>query len=112
MYHELTEENENLKKVIQDDAENPTKLMKHIDKELTKVKFKAFGKVIVKNDLRTTDELKNLQANKFELIKEAEDTPERDTKIKIVEDKITAEVPSNQKVEIRKRTCPIERHKK
>ena len=101
-YRELTEENENLKKVIQDDAENPTELMNTIDKELTKVKFKAFGKVTVKNDLKTSKELKNLQAEKFKLIKETEDTPMRDSQIDILEEKITAEVLSNQRLKLEK----------
>ena len=32
-----------------------------IDKELTTVKFRAFGKVTVRNELRTTKELKNIE---------------------------------------------------
>ena len=64
-YNELTEENDIFKKIANDDTKNPTQLMQEIDKELSKVKFRTFGKVTVRNDLRTSKELKTLQKEKF-----------------------------------------------
>ena len=64
-YNELTEENDIFKKIANDDTKNPTQLMQEIDKELSKVNFRTFGKVTVRNDLRTSKELKTLQKEKF-----------------------------------------------
>ena len=64
-YNELMEENDIFKKIANDDTKNPTQLMQEIDKELSKVKFTAFGKVTVRNDLSTSKELKTLQTEKF-----------------------------------------------
>jgi hypothetical protein len=101
-FHALTEENENLRKIIVNDAEDSTKLMGNIDTELTKVKFRVFGKVTVRNELRTTKELKNLQKEKFEILKSVDNTNERDAQIKTVEDKITTEVLSRQRLKLEK----------
>ena len=50
----------------------------------------------------STKEQKNLHAEKFELIKEAENTTERDSQINILEEKITAKVLSNQRLKLEK----------
>ena len=100
-YNELTEENDKFKKIANDDENNPTKLMEELDKELTKVKFRAFGKVTVRNELRTSKELKTLQKEKFDLMKNKK-TTERDTEINALEDKITDEVLSNQRMKLEK----------
>ena len=57
-FNELTEDNAKFKNIIEDDSENPSTLMDQIDKELTKVKFRSFGKETVRNELRTAKELK------------------------------------------------------
>ena len=54
------EENDIFKKIANDDTKNPTQLMQEIDKELSKVKFTAFGKVTVKKSRN----IYHYQANK------------------------------------------------
>ena len=48
-FNELTEDNKNLKNLVIKNEDNPTIMMKEIEKELEKVKFKAFDKVTVRN---------------------------------------------------------------
>ena len=76
-------------------------MIEEIDKELTKVKFRAFGKVTVRNDLKTNKELKTLQKEKFNLLK-TQNTKERNDEINELEDKITKEVLSNQRMKLEK----------
>ena len=68
-FNELTEDNEKFRRIANDENKNPTQMTEEIDKELTKVKFRAFGKVTVRNDLKTNKELKTLQTEKFNLLK-------------------------------------------
>ena len=100
-YNELTDENERFKEVSEDESKNPTVLMDIIEKELTKVKFKAFGKVSVRNEILKCKELKNLQKDKYEVI-ENEASEQRDEKIKGIEDKITEKVLENQRLRLEK----------
>ena len=66
-YTELSEKNDNFKKIAKGYTNNPTVLMDKIEKEMKKVKFKAFGKVSVRNNLRTSKELRSLQKQKLSL---------------------------------------------
>ena len=100
-FNELTEDNAKFKNITEDDSENPSTLMDQIDKELTKVKFRSFGKVTVRNELKTTKELKNLQKEKFELLRNKTNT-EKDEEIKVLEEKITKEVLSTQRMKLEK----------
>ena len=100
-FNELTEDNAKFQNIIEDDSENPSTLMDQIDKELTKVKFRSFGKVTVRNELKTTKELKNLQNEKFELLRNKTNT-EKDEEIKVLEEKITKEVLSTQRIKLEK----------
>ena len=84
-FKELTEDNDVLKKTIENEETNPTKLMNVIEKELNKVKFKSFGKVTVRNELKTTKEIKKLQNKKIEVLKGVETANEKDQKIKGIE---------------------------
>ena len=43
---------------IEKGNENPTEVMKVIEKDLDKAKYKSFGKVTVRNDLKTDKEIK------------------------------------------------------
>ena len=60
-YKELTDANEKLNRVINSYENNPTIIMKEIDKELTKAKFRAFDKVTVRKGLKRNKEVKHLQ---------------------------------------------------
>ena len=100
-FNELTEDNEKFRKIANDDNKNPTQMTESIDKELTKVKFRAFGKVTVRNDLKTNKELKTLQKEKFNLLKN-QNTKERNDEINVLEEKITKEVLSNQRMKLEK----------
>ena len=72
-----------LKRTVENEETNPTKLMNVIEKELNKVKFKSFGKVTVRNELKTTKEIKKLQNKKVEVLKGVETADEKDQKIKL-----------------------------
>ena len=100
-YNELTDENKRFNEVSEDESKNPTVIMDIIEKELTKVKFKAFGKVSVRNELLKCKELKNLQKEKYEVI-DNEASEQRDEKIKGIEDKITEKVLENQRLRLEK----------
>ena len=86
-----------LKKTIENEETNPTKLMNVIEKELNKVKFKSFGKVTVRNELKTTKEIKKLQNKKIEVLKGVETADEKDQKIKGIEEEITEKVLTFQR---------------
>ena len=45
-FNELTEDNKKLKNLINNNEDNPTLVMKEIDKQLEKAKFKAFAKLL------------------------------------------------------------------
>ena len=81
-----------LKKTIENEETNPTKLMNVIEKELNKVKFKSFGKVTVRNELKTTKEIKKLQNKKIEVLKGVQTADEKDQKIKSIEEEKTEKV--------------------
>ena len=100
-FKEQTDVNEKFKNIANENALNPTQLMDEIDKEVTKVKFRAFGKVTVRNDLKTNKELKALQKDKFDLLKK-NNTKERNDEINELEDKITNEVLSHQRKKLEK----------
>ena len=100
-FKELTEVNEKFKNIADENTMNPTQLMEEINKEVTKVKFRAFGKVTVRNDLKTNKELKTLQKEKFDLLKK-KNSEERDDEIDALEDKITNEVLSTQRKKLEK----------
>ena len=100
-FKEQTDVNEKFKNIANENALNPTQLMDEIDKEVTKVKFRAFGKVTVRNDLKTNKELKALQKDKFDLLKK-NNTKERNYEINELEDKITNEVLSHQRKKLEK----------
>ena len=55
-FKELTDDNDVLKKTVDDEETDSTKVMNVIEKELNKVKFKSFGKATVRNELKTTKE--------------------------------------------------------
>lgn len=86
---------------MEDDSKDPSALMGEMDKELTKVKFKSFGKVTVRNDLKTTKELKSLQKKKIELLDNKTNNGQ-DEDINVLEEKITDEVLSNQRKKLEK----------
>ena len=61
----LTTDNKILDEVANDETDNPDILMNKIDKELTKVKFAAFGKVKVRENPKISKELVKLQKEKI-----------------------------------------------
>ena len=67
VYKMLTEKNEKLEEAAVVNAD-PTEAMKAIDAELNKVKFKAFGKVKIRNQPKGNKELQKLFKKKSELI--------------------------------------------
>ena len=71
-YYALTESNEKLVSLANNCIDNPTKLMNDIETELTKVKFKAFGKVTVRSRPKDDKVLNELQNEKEELVLKGE----------------------------------------
>ena len=67
VYKMLTEKNEKLENAAVNNME-PTEAMKVIDAELNKAKFKAFGKVKIRNKPKGNKELENLQKKKNDII--------------------------------------------
>ena len=63
-YKSLTEANDRLKAAADNTTDTTTKLMSDIEKELTKVKFKAFGKVKVRSRPKEDRILSELQKEK------------------------------------------------
>ena len=66
VYKMLTENNEKLENAAVEN-DDPTEAMKVIDAELNKVKYKAFGKVKIRNQPKGNKELQNLQRKKLKL---------------------------------------------
>ena len=101
-YKELSENNDNLKKIAKDYTNNPTVLMDKIEKEMKKVKFKAFGKVSVRNNLRSNKDLKSLQKQKLSL-NLASDSHE----IMKIDEEITRKLISSQSQRLEKEIADI-----
>ena len=111
-FKKKTEVNEKFRKIVETDQRDPTIMMNDIDKELNKVKFKAFGKVTVRNELKTTKEMKKVQSEKKELLTN-NNADDREIKIKVLEDKITDQVITNQRKKLEKELCLLkDKHKK
>ena len=85
-YKELTDGNEALDDAASANMESD-KLMKKIDKELTAVKFKAFGKVKVKKKGAVDKNLLNLQNERNNLLSETVESSEKEEKLLSLEGK-------------------------
>ena len=105
-YKELSEDNDNLKKIAKDTSNNPTLSMEKIEKEMKKVKFKAFGKVSVRNDLRTSKDLKYLQKQKLSL-----NTDSDNHEIMKIDEEIAKRLLSNQTQRLEKEITDIKNTK-
>ena len=92
--------------VANESCDDPEAIMKKIDKELTTIKFKAFGKAKEKPKLTLCKDILKLQDEKLSLFKSKENkdiTEEQmDKKIKDIDDKITASVLQKQREEFEK----------
>ena len=73
------------------------KLMKKIDKELTAVKFKAFGKVKVKKKGAVDKNLLNLQNERNNLLSETVESSEKEEKLLSLEEKLAKAVQTKQR---------------
>ena len=76
-YKELTDGNAILDKLARDETDDTDKMMGIIDKELTKIKFKTFGKVKEKSSIKIDKEVKELESKKKELFRNNEDTEDK-----------------------------------
>ena len=94
-FHELTDDNSKLKNLINNNEDDPTILMKEIDKELEKAKFKAFDKVTVRNELKNNKEFMKLRYEREQLIKE--DKKENEKQIVAIDNKMTSKILSKQR---------------
>ena len=69
IYNKITNDNSKLKEVSKTDSEDTTDIMKQIEKEVEKAKFKSFGKVKVGKAMKSSKEVKSLNKKKAEVIK-------------------------------------------
>ena len=102
MFRELTEENDKFNKICENNNKNSTTIMTEIDKEMNKVKFKAFGKVTVRNELKTSKVIKTLQAQKVGILEKNEKSKGRDDEIQSIDDQITENLISTQRRQLEK----------
>ena len=101
-YKELTSSNSRLERAANSNSDDPDYLMNIIEKELTSIKYKAFGKVkIKKRDSVTPDELENLIGEKDRLLSH-DDVPDKE-KIDSLETRISLELRKRQQIELKKR---------
>ena len=110
-FQECTEDNEVFKKETEKDNENPTEVMKVIENELNKVKYKSFGKVTVRNNPKSNKEIKKLQEEKLDILNKVEKSETRDEKIQSIEENITEEVLSNQRKQLEKELSALKKMK-
>ena len=90
-YFTLTESNENLSNAVSNESDN-TKIMKAIDDELTKVKFRSFGKVTYNQSVKANKTVKQLMKEKSTLVKAPINDFDRSEAVKVVDCKISDEI--------------------
>ena len=93
-YQEMTEDNQDLVKLLQSDEDNSTELAKKIDSVMTKIKFKAFGKVTINDEKKVDKDLTNLYLKRKHLIEE-----EKDEQVTKVEESIAEKLLDRQRSE-------------
>ena len=95
-YKKMTSENVNLLDIINDDSENANNIMKKIDKEVEKIKYKAFGKVKEHSKPKSNKELEVLQKDKIKIYT-CEKEPLDEDKVKDIDRKIAANLLQKQR---------------
>ena len=93
-YKQMTSCNAVLEEIANDTSEDTNKIMVKMDKELDKLKFQAFGKVKEKSRDSMCKELDKLVKEKDKLL---DDKDHDVTKMKVVEDKISATLLKKQR---------------
>ena len=76
--------------------------MQIIEKETTKIKFQAFGKVTVRSELKTTNDLKILQNEKIRLMKNKDNTKDKNYKVEEIEEEIVDCLLNEQRKKLEK----------
>ena len=99
-YKELTDTNKKFNTLVNTNEVNPSVIMKEFDKELTKVKFRAFDKVTVRKELKRNKEVKNLQEKRERLTKE--DNKENENEIKAIDNEIVNKILTKQRENLEK----------
>ena len=95
-YQAMTTDNSVLDDIASREDLDANKLMNKLDKETTAIKFKAFGKVKVKQKLSLDKEVVSLQTEREEILAET-DCSERHRKLQLVEEKMSACMLSKQR---------------
>ena len=94
VYKLLTDNNENLKSIPENDVDTSV-VMKKIQDELEKAKYKAFGKVTVKSRKKPTNVIANLNKEKLTVI---EDNPDdKEELIERLDEQISTQLLSTQR---------------
>ena len=99
IYKELTDSNDDLEKLVEEDISEPSKFNHKFEKIVNKIKFKSFGKVTFTNRCKSDKSLESLYDEKRKVISD----PDNDVKIALVETKISAVLIEKQRNEYEKK---------
>ena len=105
-YRELTEVNERLASAASIENENPQIILKVIEKEMTKVKHKAFGKVKLSSKSKDEKMLEALQVKKNDILGSEKDTGEN--KVEEIEKEMKSVMMKIQKNKFSKEVKALE----
>ena len=89
-YTEMTANNTILLDIANNPNDDPDSIMKNIDKELTNIKFKSFGKAKKKSKFSISKEMDALQKEKDDIYRKNGNNTSVHDKIKDIDEKITA----------------------
>ena len=110
VFKKITDDDSKLAAIGHDVIEDATKAMKKVNKELDKCKFQAFGKVSVKQSPVVDKETDSLFKKKSQLL-EKEESAERDSKVKELENEIACKLVSKQRKNLEKEISAIKEMK-
>ena len=105
-YKILTDVNENLVKITNNDEIDSTDMMKNFNKEVTKVKYKAFGKVTTSKGALANSKLRNLHKEKQGILQQPE-SKENALELKKIHEAISDEIITCQRENLDKQLATI-----
>ena len=106
IYKEITNDDSKLATIGQEVIEDATRAMKKVDKELEKCKFQAFGKVSVRKTPLVDKHIDSLFQKKSKLL-ENEESTERDSKVKELENEIASKLVGKQRENLEKEIAAL-----
>ena len=98
-YYELTECNKKLRDITNDNAITATRAMSVLESEMTKIKFRSFGKVSYS---RRETRISNKEVDRLQREKMLLKADKKESHIKEVNDRLTAEIIKQQRINLEK----------